>query len=84
MINHGTRGGYYKHRRLSEEPCESCREAINEYVRDYRSRPGNERDRTRERIRRRALAELRERHREEFDNIFTEIMADELDEDDLL
>lgn len=67
MINHGTRGGYYAHRRLSEPPCDECRAAINEYVREYRGKTGLDRNREREKIRRKAMVALREAHREEYD-----------------
>lgn len=67
MINHGTRGGYYAHRRLSERPCDACREVINEYVQEYRAKKGLGRNRERERIRRKAMAELRKRHRTEYE-----------------
>jgi hypothetical protein len=77
MINHGTRSGYYAHRRLSEPPCDECREAINEYIRDYRSRTGLARNRAGERLRRRALAALRDRHREEYEEILYELRAEE-------
>lgn len=68
-INHGTRGGYYAHKRLSQPPCQECRDAINEYVREYRARTGNRQNREREWIRRRALSILRERHRDEYEEI---------------
>ena len=67
MINHGTRGGYYAHRRLSDPPCDECRAAINEYVKEYREKNGLSRNREREKIRRRALAALRDNHREEYE-----------------
>ena len=76
MINHGTRGGYYAHRRLSEPPCDDCRAAINEYIKDYRKRTGLARNRASEKIRRQALAVLRERHREEYDELVEEIRAE--------
>ena len=84
-INHGTRGGYYAHRRLKEgdpehEPCNACREAINEYVREYRSKNGLTRNRFKERIRRKALIALRERHRSEYDRLVEQIEADELED----
>ena len=69
LINHGTRGGYYAHKRLSEKPCEDCRVAINEYVRDYRERTGLERNRETERIRRWALATLRDKYRDEYETL---------------
>ena len=74
-INHGTRGGYYAHRRLSDPPCDECRAAINEYVRNYRDKNGTARNRENERIRRRALAVLRDRHRDEYDQLVAEMKA---------
>lgn len=76
MINHGTRGGYYAHRRLSEPPCDDCRAAINEYIKEYRKRTGLSRNRTNEKIRRKALAVLRDRHREEYDELVEEFKAE--------
>lgn len=73
MINHGTRGGYYAHRRLKITPCDACREAINEYVQDYRARTGRDRDRTKDKIRRKALAILRDIHRLEYEEIVFEL-----------
>lgn len=72
MINHGTRGGYYAHRRLKDPPCDECRAAINEYVKDYRKKNGLSRNREREKIRRQALAALRERYRDEYEALVEE------------
>lgn len=69
MINHGTRGGYYAHRRLNDPPCDSCRAAINEYVREYRAKTGMSRSREREKINRRATAQLKELHRAEYETL---------------
>lgn len=82
MINHGTRGGYYAHRRISDPPCDECRAAINEYVREYRARKGLDRSREREKIRRRALSALRDAHREEYERIVEQIEADMILEKD--
>lgn len=73
MINHGTRGGYYAHRRLSDPPCDECRAAINEYVKEYRAKNGMYRNRLREKIRRKALAALRDKYRAEYEALITEI-----------
>lgn len=78
MINHGTRGGYYAHRRISEPPCDECRAAINEYVREYRAKNGLARNREREKVRRKALAALREAHRDEYERLVEQFEADEL------
>jgi cytidine deaminase len=80
MINHGTRSGYYAHRRRSEPPCDACREAINEYLREYRARTKENRSRNREKIRRRALSALRDAHREEYERLVEQFEADELEE----
>lgn len=80
MINHGTRGGYYAHRRLSEEACDPCKAAINEYVKEYRAKKGMSRNRVLERIRRTALSTLRDRHREEYEALVLEMRQD-LDKD---
>jgi cytidine deaminase len=77
-INHGTRGGYYAHRRLKDTPCEACRAAINEYVKEYRQRKGLARNLESERIRRRALVILRERYRSEYDELVAELRAEDL------
>jgi len=79
MINHGTRGGYYAHRRQSEPPCDDCRAAINEYIREYRARNGMARNREREKIRRKAMAALREAHRVEYERLVAQFEADELE-----
>lgn len=78
-INHGTRGGYYAHRRMSEPPCDACRKAINGYVREYRAKNGLARNREREKIRRKALAALRDAHRKEYEALVEQIEADTLE-----
>lgn len=75
-IEHGTRGGYYAHRRLSEPACDECRAAINEYMREYREKKGLGWSRERESIRRKALARLRDRHREEYERLVAEVAAE--------
>lgn len=70
MINHGTRGGYYAHLRQEEErpvQCEPCRNAINEYVKKYREKNGMSRNRELDRIRREAMATLRDKYRAEYE-----------------
>lgn len=81
MINHGTRGGYYAHRRLKDPPCDACRAAINEYVRAYRAKNGPGRSRERERIRRQALAALRDKYREEYEALVEQFEADALEQE---
>jgi len=80
VINHGTRGGYYAHRRQSEPPCDECRAAINEYIREYRARKGMARNREREKIRRKALAALRQKYRKEYERLVEQYEADALEE----
>lgn len=70
-INHGTTKGYHAHRRLNQPPCDACRDAINEYIRVYRAKTGN-RSRRPEKARRRALADLRDRHRDEYEQLIRE------------
>lgn len=77
MINHGTRSGYYAHRRLDQTPCDACREAINEYVKEYRAKNGLARNRAGEKIRRKALAVLRDRHRDEYEELVEEFRVAE-------
>ena len=74
-INHGTRGGYYAHRRVGSEPCDSCRAAINEYVKEYREINGTARNKLREGARRQALAVLREKYRKEYDKLVAEFTS---------
>lgn len=76
MINHGTRGGYYAHRRLNQDPCDECRAAINEYVREYRAKNGLERNREGEAVRRKALARLRDENRARYEELVAEVWAE--------
>lgn len=75
MAEHGTRPGYYAHRRREEDPCGPCREAINDYMREYRSKNGRS-NRDKERDQRRAMAELKDRHRSEYEQILSRIRAE--------
>ena len=84
MINHGTQGGYYAHRRLKERPCDECRAAINEYVKDYRQKNGLSRNRAAEGHRRRALAALREKYRAEYEALVAQFrLIEEMEQDSL-
>jgi len=78
-MKHGTTAGYYRHKRLKEDPCRECKDAINEYFRDYRGRPGSTRNKDREKARRQATALLRRRHLEEYEKLiedfYSEIVA---------
>lgn len=73
-IEHGTRNGYNACRRRPEGPCEPCRVASAEYMRDYRAGRGMARNRAQTTAYARALAVLRVRHQAEFDALY----ADEL------
>lgn len=79
MINHGTRGGYYAHLRQEEArpiTCQPCLDAINEYVKAYRAKNGMARNRVLDGIRRKAMATLRDKHREEYDSLVRQYQAD--------
>lgn len=80
MINHGTRGGYYAHKRLSEPPCDACRASINEYMQEYRTRPENvsaerKRARSADKRRRMAFKILKDRHLEEYRQILDDLRS---------
>jgi len=75
-IKHGTRGGYYAHRRRRESPCTECRAAINEYVKEYRERKGTTRNRRMETARRAAMNEVRDNHRAEYEEIYQRIKTE--------
>ena len=76
-IIHGTRGGYYTHRRRGERPCQECRDAINEYVKEYRERNGISRNRALENARRAAVNEVRDNHRDEYEEIYKRIKQEQ-------
>lgn len=40
----GTISGYKRHRRNNQEPCDDCREARAEWVRDYRAKERDQRE----------------------------------------
>ncbi len=61
----GTTGGYARHRRWGEPPCEACRAAVREYYRKRRQDPAFlERERENHRKRRQENPDGRERERE--------------------
>ena len=76
-IDHGTRGGYYAHRRRGERPCQKCRDAINEYVKEYRERNGVSRNRALENARRAAMNEVRDNHRAEYEEAYKRIKKEQ-------
>lgn len=78
LINHGTTRGYYQHRRLSDEPCDDCKDAINKYMAKYRRESGAVRSRERDKLRRRALAVLREKYRDEYEEILKDLEIESL------
>jgi hypothetical protein len=65
---------------MKDPPCDECRAAINDYVREYRAKNGLARNREREKIRRRALAALREIHRPEYERLVEQFEADALED----
>lgn len=72
-VKHGTTGGYQRHRRNGEPPCGPCKAARAEYMRQYRTTPVGERAVRREaQVRQGAIAELIERHADEFRHLLTE------------
>lgn len=81
-INHGTRGGYYAHRRVNSTPCDACRAAINEYVKEYRAKNGLARNRRSESFRRKALIILRDNHRAEYDELVAKVESETIAAED--
>jgi hypothetical protein len=75
-IRHGTTSGYYRHKRLEEDPCRECKDAINRYIAEYRDRPDHVRNKAREGARRKATALLRQRHREEYEKLIEDFYVD--------
>ena len=73
----GTYGGFQRHERKGEDPCDSCRDARNAYMRDYRYRNERAQAEQTRRINARARAALRvaKEHPETFEQYITEEMA---------
>lgn len=71
---HGTYGGAQQHAKRGEQLCASCREARNAYMRRYRRHNPTQQayDRYQAAAYNRALCRLRELHRDEFDQLYTE------------
>jgi hypothetical protein len=69
----GTYAGYQRHRRVGEEACAACRAASAAYMRDIRNRKPEMRSAAYRQYqhRERALAELRRRHEDEYQEIIT-------------
>lgn len=70
----GTYGGYQMHARRGEEPCDDCRDANNEYMRDWRKRnPGRKHHDTRVRqARDKAMRRLTLLHPRDFHRLLME------------
>lgn len=63
----GTYSGLQRHNRLGQEPCQPCRDAGAERMRDYRKRPGHQaKDRWWGRTRQAALEALAREYPERF------------------
>lgn len=74
-IQHGTYGGAQKCRKTYGEPCDLCKRAFADYQANFRkTHPELEAKRLRqEKIRRKALLILRDRHRREYQEIVKEL-----------
>lgn len=70
----GTYGGYQRHKRQGEKPCDGCREAATAYVAKRRATNALARayDQEYNRARRRALERLADLHRAEYLRILDE------------
>lgn len=64
----GTSGGYQRHRKAGEEPCDSCRDANRRYMSGYRDKNPDKRNQDVRllRARREAIKLLIAAHRDEF------------------
>lgn len=71
----GSYGGYQRHKRLGEDPCERCREANRRYLAEYRNQhPARREDDIRAlRARREAIRLLIERHQTEFRDLLRDL-----------
>jgi WhiB family transcriptional regulator, redox-sensing transcriptional regulator len=47
VFEHGTHGGYQRHRKAGEAACWECAQAYRDYVQDYRTRKRERRNRAR-------------------------------------
>ena len=74
----GTYAGYQRHARRRENACDECKAAARDYMRDFRSRPGNrEREREGNRAATRALWALANRHEAEYRALYAQQLAAE-------
>lgn len=72
----GSYGGYQRHGRLNEEPCQPCREANAKYIREYRRQSGPlARHRADQTARRRAHQALAKRYPGEYQELFCSELA---------
>jgi hypothetical protein len=69
---HGTYAGYQQHKRHEDEPCPECRAANAAYGRNYRRNHPEARANSAAQVGAygRALARLRELHRDEFEQLY--------------
>lgn len=74
-IQHGTASGYQACHQRPEGSCDACRAAHAEKLRRYRGGAGGARHRDREKAYQRALADLRDRHSDEFDAVYAVELA---------
>lgn len=74
----GTYAGYARHHRQGEAPCDPCRDAAREYQRAYRATHSGTTDANRRgnRLRWKAMAELRRRHPGEYMDILFALEAE--------
>lgn len=78
-IEHGTYGGAQQHRKRGDLPvCRPCLDAAAAYQREYRrfNEGHAERERTRQRVRHLAHEELRDRHLDEWTEIYEAALAE--------
>jgi hypothetical protein len=73
----GTDGGYQRHIRLREEPCEACRMARRDYMRDLRARSPHIRagDQVDTKVKNRALWRLAREYPQRFNQLVDEERA---------
>jgi hypothetical protein len=76
---HGTQAGYLKHLRYGPEPCPACTAANTAYQASLRA--GNpeliRKQQRQAKLRNRALMRLRERHPEEYEAIYRQVVEED-------
>lgn len=70
----GTRSGYYRHRKDNEKPCQACTTARHEYDKQRYAQNGLP-SRLRAKAQNLALRELRDHHKDEYDELYRTIKA---------